>query len=63
MPVQNVTESDDFNMAWMENFIEASATFDSRMNEAVVDSGILRHIPRAALAKEGVPSGHMTKAD
>ena len=40
--MQNVTESDDFNMAWMEDFIEASATFDSRMNQAVIDSGILR---------------------
>ena len=61
--MQNVTESDDFNVAWMDQFTEASATFDRRMNQAVVDSGILRHIPRAALAKEGVPPGHMAGAD
>ena len=63
MPMQNVIESDDFNTAWIEEFIDASAMFDSRMNQAVIDSSILRHIPRAALAKEGVSSGHMTEAD
>lgn len=63
VPMQNVTESDDFNAAWMENFIEASATFDRRMNQAVIDSGILRHIPRPALTKEGMPPRHTITAD
>ena len=42
-----------FDMSWLAEFVDDLSEFDRAMNKAVTDSGILRHVPRRALAKEG----------
>lgn len=41
-------------MSWLAEFVDDLSEFDRAMNKAVTDSGILKHVPRRALAKEGV---------
>ena len=51
--MQNAAEADDFDEPWMKDFVQKLSGFDSRMNEAVITSGILKHIPKGALGREG----------
>ncbi len=50
---QNAAEVQDFDASWMEDFVQKLSSFDRRMNEAVVHSGILTGIPKGALGREG----------
>ena len=43
-----------FDMSWLAEFLDDLSEFDRAMNKAVTDSGILAHVPRRVLAKEGV---------
>ena len=51
--VQNATEGDDFNPTWMADFVKKNSSFDKGMNQAVIDSGILKHIQKDALGRAG----------
>lgn len=42
-----------YNAAWVDAFVERLSRFDARMNQAVVDSGVLAGVPRGALARAG----------
>ena len=42
-----------FDMGWMAEFVDELSEFDRRMNSAVTDSGLLRHVPQHALFKAG----------
>ena len=53
---QNAAEAQEFDEQWMEGFVQGLSSFDRRMNEAVVHSGILKHIPKGALGQKGEPS-------
>jgi hypothetical protein len=46
-------EGGPFDMVWAAEFLDELADFDRLMNRAVVESGILRHIPRNALGRAG----------
>ncbi len=45
-----------FDMSFMAEFVDELSSFDRRMNTAVIDSGILAHVPTNALAKQGLPT-------
>lgn len=51
--VQSAAESGEFDSIWVENIVDKLSRFDRRMNQAVIDSGILSHIPQHALGQEG----------
>ena len=51
--VQSTAEGGDFDSIWVEDFVDKLSRFDRRMNQAVIDSGILSHIPQHALGHEG----------
>ncbi|KAK9842361.1 hypothetical protein WJX81_008532 [Elliptochloris bilobata] len=42
-----------YDPAWVDAFVERLSEFDARMNQAVVDSGVLAGVPRGALARAG----------
>ncbi len=42
-----------FDRAWVDAFVERLSDFDARMNQDVVDSGVLAGVPRGALARAG----------
>ncbi len=42
-----------FNRDWVDAFVERLSDFDARMNQDVVDSGVLAGVPRGALARAG----------
>lgn len=42
-----------FDMVWAAEFMDELADFDRLMNKAVVEAGILRHVPRCALSRAG----------
>lgn len=47
-----------FDMGWIAEFVDELSAFDRRMNSAVIDSSILRHVPANALAKQGLERIH-----
>ena len=51
--LQNAAEAEEYNEAWMQDFVQKLSAFDQRMNTAVIDSGILKHIPKDALGRAG----------
>jgi len=42
-----------YDAAWVDGFVERLSEFDARMNQAVVDSGVLAGVSRGALARAG----------
>ncbi len=50
---QNAAEVQNFDESWMEDFVQKLSSFDRQMNEAVVQSGILKCIAKGALGREG----------
>ena len=44
-----------YNAVWVDAFVERLSRFDARMNQAVVDAGVLAGVPRGALARAGAP--------
>ena len=42
-----------YDAAWVDGFVEQLSEFDARINQAVVDSGVLAGVPRGALARAG----------
>ena len=53
LTAQNAAEADEFDESWMKDFVQKLSSFDCRMNDAVISSGILKHIPEGALGREG----------
>ena len=51
--MQSAAEGGEFDSIWVEDFVDKLSRFDRRMNQAVIDSGILSHIPQHALGHEG----------
>ena len=51
--MQSAAEGGEFDSIWVEDFVDKLSRFDRRMNQAVIDSGILSHIPQHALGREG----------
>jgi len=45
-------------MGWIAEFVDELSAFDRRMNSAVIDSSILRHVPANVLAKQGLERIH-----
>lgn len=58
LSMQNAVVAEEFDMPWTQDFVEKLSAFDRRMNQAVIDSGILKGIPHDALAREGDPMRH-----
>lgn len=50
-------EARPFDMGWVAEFVDELSGFDRLMNKAVTDSGILKHVPRFVLAREGALAG------
>ena len=55
--MQEGTGPGQYDAAWLQRFVRQLSEFEGRMNQVVVDSGILAHVPPGSLAAAGrVPS-------
>lgn len=57
LPFPSEDEAEEFDMAWLGDFLDRLSDFDREMNGVVVDSGILAGVKRGALTETGARVG------